>query len=74
MNEPLPADDPPELQGLSAEQRRFYRLIEERSPSDAGTEVLLACGHRYTLPVPLPDWQQYLRCANCIYDWKVNLP
>lgn len=62
--------DPPELRGLNQEQRRFYRLIEERDTAEDGLqEITLACGHRSIQVIPIPDDVNYMQCAQCISAW-----
>lgn len=60
---------PRELQGLSQEELRFWRLIEERAPDDGAELVTLACGHSVVMIVPLPEWQRYHMCIQCVNDW-----
>jgi hypothetical protein len=62
--------DPPELQGLNQEQRRFYRLIEEREANDDGSQkITLACGHESIQVIPIPDDVNYMQCAHCVNAW-----
>jgi hypothetical protein len=60
----------PELEGLNAEQRRFYRLIEERElEGDGAQKIELACGHTTIQIIPVPDSLQYMQCVQCIHDY-----
>jgi len=55
---------------LNPEERRFYRLIEERETNQDGTEdVLLACGHTLTYVRPVPAAQTYAPCMECVDAW-----
>lgn len=68
------SDTPDELQGLSEEELRFWRLIEERKPQSDGTEEMtLACGHKITAVIPLPGTRQYEYCPQCVQEWIDSL-
>jgi hypothetical protein len=55
---------------IKEEERRFYRLIEEREMNKDGTqEITLACGHATIQIIPLPETQQYSLCAECVRLW-----
>jgi hypothetical protein len=67
MPEEPERNEAPELAGLNQEQRRFYRLIEEREIEPDGSQsVTLACGHSSIQVIPIPDEQQYMQCAQCV--------
>jgi hypothetical protein len=56
-------DTPDELKGLSQDELRFWRLIDERELQSDGTEdITLACGHKITSIIPLPSTRQYEYC------------
>jgi hypothetical protein len=55
---------------MHPEERRFYRLIDERGTNGDGTQdVILACGHASRYVVPIPDSQHYVPCAQCVNEW-----
>jgi hypothetical protein len=60
---------PPELRGLSQDELRFYRLIEEREDTPEGQTVLLACGHSIVQSFRTPEAIQYMACAQCVAAW-----
>jgi N-(5'phosphoribosyl)anthranilate (PRA) isomerase len=52
------------------EERRFFRLIEEREPeADGGEKITLACNHSSVYVIPLPPTQQYAWCPICVRAW-----
>lgn len=58
---------PPELEGLSPEALRFWRLIEERWMEDDAEVIELACGHKFAnVGSPIPKTQLYLPCSQCV--------
>jgi hypothetical protein len=59
----------PELEGKTADELRFYRLIEDRATNDGEQTIELACGHSRTLKTPLPDEQMYAACPTCVEAW-----
>lgn len=62
--------EPPELKGLSTEELRFYRLIEEREMADDGSqEITMACGHKTVQIIPLPETVNYAYCVQCLSAW-----
>ena len=58
---------------MSAEQRRFYRLVDECGRNEDGSEDwILACGHwvhEENIPKPRPREACYLQCAVCMAEW-----
>jgi hypothetical protein len=59
-----------QLHGMSAEELRFYRLIEEREMNPDGTQDLtLACGHMLLCTVPTKEDEVYAPCAECLRDY-----
>lgn len=58
--------DAPELAALTREERRFWRLIEEREKGEDGIERLrLACGHTELRLEAFPEWRTYAHCPEC---------
>lgn len=63
-------DLPAELRGKTKDELRFWRLIDERIPSEDGSEeMVLACGHRITCIIPYPSKRQYSYCPQCVNAW-----
>jgi hypothetical protein len=63
---------PKELEGLSQEELRFWRLIDERNDNRDGTEdILLACGHVRRSLAFTRTWL-YAKCEECEKAWKAN--
>lgn len=55
---------------VRVEERRFYRLIEEREMHEDWAEnVTLACGHVACYVVPLPPQQRYVPCMQCVEEY-----
>jgi hypothetical protein len=58
------------LHGMSVEELRFYRLIEDRQMNPDGTQdVTLACGHMLLYTIPTKNDEVYAPCAECLRDY-----
>jgi hypothetical protein len=64
-------NEPPELIGLTQEEKRFWRLIEERETNPDGSQnIVLACGHERKNLMFTHSWQ-YAKCEECEQLWAI---
>jgi len=69
MNEPDMITDDQLLGALTMEEKRFYRLVEDREADlDGGQTLEMACGHRINLFVPIPEHRNYTICTTCMFE------